>query len=107
MVLLSSHHRDRTIDGPQDKPEIIFYYNITKGGVDTMDKMLSQYTTKRKTYRWPLALFYNFLDTAALAAYIIFTTNNTQGASSVRHSQIRKFFFGIEAANVYSSNINP
>lgn len=29
------------------KPEIIQYYNNTKDGVDTMDKMLEEYTVKR------------------------------------------------------------
>lgn len=39
------------------KPEIIKYYNQTKGGVDTMDKMSSEYTVKRRTNRWLLAFF--------------------------------------------------
>ena len=73
--LLSTMHDDMTIGGPKNKPEIITYYNQIKGGVDTMDKMLSQYSTKRGTLRWPLAMFLNILDVCALAAFIIFQEN--------------------------------
>ncbi|XP_054734462.1 acid sphingomyelinase-like phosphodiesterase 3b [Anastrepha obliqua] len=41
-----------------------------------MDKMLSAYSTKRKTLRWPLAMFYNMLDVSALASFIIYSENN-------------------------------
>lgn len=91
VVLLSTFHHDALVSGPKDKPEIIHYYNNTKGSVDTTDKMLTQYTTKRKIYRWPLAIFYNLLDVSALAAYIIFYSNNPQGPNSVKHSQRHEF----------------
>ncbi|KAG8238186.1 hypothetical protein J437_LFUL014062 [Ladona fulva] len=38
--------------------------------------MLGRYTTKRSTRRWPLAFFYNILDIACLAAYILYYENN-------------------------------
>lgn len=56
-----------------------------------MDKMLCQYTTKRKTFRWSLALFFNFLDVSALAAYIIFSSNNPEGSNSVKNGRRRMF----------------
>jgi hypothetical protein len=47
VVLLSTLHHDATIDvGDQCKPEIITFYNGTKGGVDNLDKMCAQYTCK-------------------------------------------------------------
>lgn len=77
VVLLSTMHFTPTVDDTATrKPEIVLYYNSTKGGVDVMDKMLNEYTTKRSTRRWPLAFFFNILDVAALAAFIIFKTNN-------------------------------
>lgn len=54
-----------------------------------MDKMLSEYTTKIRTNRWPLAVFYNLLDIASLAAYI--QKNNPQVARAIKNSQRRKF----------------
>lgn len=91
VVLLSTQHNDDSVSGPKLKPDIILYYNKTKGAVDTMDKMLSQYTTKRKTNRWPLAMFFNIIDTAGLAAYIIFTKNNPSSKHNVRTSRRREF----------------
>uniref|UniRef100_A0A0A1XPM0 PiggyBac transposable element-derived protein 4 n=1 Tax=Zeugodacus cucurbitae TaxID=28588 RepID=A0A0A1XPM0_ZEUCU len=62
VVLLLTMPCDDTISGIKQKPNVILFYNETKGGVDVMDHMLRQYSTKRKTHRWPLALFYNILD---------------------------------------------
>lgn len=76
VVLLSTMPCDNTISDVKQKPNIILFYNNTKGGVDVMDHMLGQYTTKRKTNRWPLAVFYNMIDISALAAYIIYSENN-------------------------------
>lgn len=53
VYLLSSKHDRAVFVG--NKPEIIDYYNSTKGGIDTMDKLLGTYTCKRKTRRWTLA----------------------------------------------------
>jgi hypothetical protein len=50
------------------KPEIVLFYNDTKGAVDTLDKMTHADTTKRKTNRWPMVLFNNTLDVATVAA---------------------------------------
>lgn len=36
-----------------------------------MDQMVSGYTCKRGTNRWPLAIFFNMLDVAGLAAFVI------------------------------------
>ena len=42
-----------------------------------MDQMLGTYTCKRKSHRWPLALFYNMLDVMALADHIIYADKNS------------------------------
>lgn len=69
--MISTVHYTKTFNGSQLKPQQIMDYNKYKGGVDTMDQMVSGYTSKRSTKRWPLALFFNMLDVAGLAAYII------------------------------------
>jgi hypothetical protein len=58
VILLSTMHMTADVEQTTTaKPEIIKYYNQTKGGVDTMEKMLSEYTVKRRTNHWPLAFF--------------------------------------------------
>uniref|UniRef100_A0A182XES8 DDE_Tnp_1_7 domain-containing protein n=1 Tax=Anopheles quadriannulatus TaxID=34691 RepID=A0A182XES8_ANOQN len=49
VILMSTSHYDMEITGPKYKPKMIDDYNKLKGGVDNMDKYLSEYTTKTKT----------------------------------------------------------
>ncbi|KAF4517452.1 hypothetical protein B566_EDAN004490 [Ephemera danica] len=74
VALLSTMHHDDKIDEETGKPEIIMDYNATKGGVDTLDQMAHTYTCKRATRRWPMAFFYNLIDLAGIAAYVIWTS---------------------------------
>lgn len=55
----------------EGKPEIILYYNKSKGGTDTFDQLCHAYTVARKTNRWPLRVFYGILDQAAVNAKIL------------------------------------
>lgn len=71
VVLLSSFHNE-PFQVDANKPEIIEYYNKTKGGVDCMDMMLGNYTTKRISRRWPMVCFYNLIDIALLNSFIVF-----------------------------------
>ncbi|GFS21416.1 PiggyBac transposable element-derived protein 4 [Elysia marginata] len=78
VILVSSMHGDAAIDlsNEKQKPEVVLFYNRTKGGVDTMDKMALTYTTKRSTKRWPLVLFFNLLDLSTVASRVIFQLKN-------------------------------
>lgn len=69
--LLSSKHNEPVI-GEKNKPEVIHYYNSTKGGVDVLDRMCTVYSCSRKTNRWPLCLFYGMLNLAVINSFIMF-----------------------------------
>ncbi|XP_031635622.1 piggyBac transposable element-derived protein 4-like [Contarinia nasturtii] len=69
VLLLSSAHATEEIDSKTGKPKVILDYNKYKGGVDTFDQMLRIFTCKRKSNRWPMILFFNMIDVAALAAF--------------------------------------
>jgi hypothetical protein len=73
VCLLSTQHKGNRaqVDGKK-KPESILYYNANKYGVDILDSMCRQMSTKAGCRRWPLAVFYNILDFAAINAWIIF-----------------------------------
>ncbi|XP_076267092.1 piggyBac transposable element-derived protein 4 isoform X2 [Rhynchophorus ferrugineus] len=90
IMLSSMHHEAKISDSAKKKPEIIEFYNRSKAGVDTMDKLLGRYTTKRSTQRWPLAFFYNILDIACLASYILYYENNKM---IVKNSYERRLFY--------------
>lgn len=57
-------HFDKAIDKDMNearKPEIItlYRYNSTKGADDNMDRMTENYLVARKSFRWPLTVFYS------------------------------------------------
>lgn len=64
------HHNENT-DEISGKPEIIDYYNTTKGGVDSLDQKCSVYSTGRRTRRWPMAIFFRLLDISCVNSYIL------------------------------------
>ncbi|CAH4034405.1 unnamed protein product [Pieris brassicae] len=62
VILVSSMHHGKIIDEDTKKPEIILYYNTTKGGVDEADKKCSIFSSSRRTRRWPMVIFYRTVD---------------------------------------------
>ncbi|KAK4322174.1 hypothetical protein Pmani_007085 [Petrolisthes manimaculis] len=74
VMLLSSMHTQPSI-GDSGKPEIIEFYNSTKGGVNTFDQMCGAYSTARKTRRWTLSMFYAMLNAGLINAWIIHGLN--------------------------------
>lgn len=75
-LLSTLHHGPEVSDRADKKPVIILDYNKCKGGVDTMDKVVSCYTCKRKTNRWPQVVFSNMVDISAYNAFVLFTAAN-------------------------------
>lgn len=78
VVLISSMHHSNTVDEASKKPEIIQYYNSTKGGVDETDKKCSIYSSSRRTRRWPLVIFYRILDLCGVNAYILYNQHQVK-----------------------------
>ena len=60
-------------DSPKKTPELILFYNSTKGAVDALDKMVHSYTSKRKSKRWPMAMLSNVLDISTVAARCVWS----------------------------------
>lgn len=78
VILFSTLHHDERIEensGDKKLPEIIDFYNSTKGGVDTLDELSANYNVSRNSRRWPLTLFFSFLNTAGVNAQVIYKFN--------------------------------
>lgn len=71
VLVISSMHHTASKQLPGEKPEIIEYYNMTKSGVDTLDKKTAGYSSSRRTNRWPVAVFFQLLDISAVNAFIM------------------------------------
>lgn len=74
VILVSSMHHTPLIDEETKKPEIIIFYNDTKGGVDALDEKCTVYSTSRKTCRWPLAIFFTLINISLVNAYVVFSS---------------------------------
>jgi hypothetical protein len=87
VLLMSSHHDRVYIDTQREnrpekkKPNIIIDYNKTKFGVDALDQMTKQYNVKMPTRRWPVQVFYNILNLAAINAYVLYKRINAVNIS--------------------------
>lgn len=78
VILISSMHNSEFIDKVNNKPEIISFYNATKSGVDTLDYKCSNYSTNRRTRRWPLAIFYHLISLSCSNSHIVYSTVQQQ-----------------------------
>ena len=58
-------HHDAAID-ESTKPEIITFYNSTKGAVDTVDEICGSCDAGRNNRRWPLTIFFHLINTAGI-----------------------------------------
>jgi hypothetical protein len=79
VLLLSTLHNDGKIDdtaGDAKKPEMITFYNSTKGGKDVVDEMCATYDCARNTRRWPMVVFYSMLNVAGINAFVVYCGNN-------------------------------
>lgn len=80
VLCFSTLHKDKKIDESTNelaKPEIITFYNLTKGGVDVVDQMKSNYSVSRVSCRWPLTVFFTLLNVGGINAHIIYHYNTT------------------------------
>lgn len=77
VILLSTMHYSAEIDRETNKPEIILFYNQTKGGTDTFDKLCHAYTVTRKNNRWPMRFFFAMLDQSGINSMVLYLLNMT------------------------------
>lgn len=105
VVLLSTCHHSEEIGETSrfKKPKVILDYNKLKAGVDTFNKIVRNYTCKRKTDRWPMTIFYNMLDAAAFAAFC--QTEIVQPEWCNKKSERRKIFLKQLCVDIASAHV--
>ena len=80
-LLSSLHSTVKTEDSQKKLPDSIAFYNATKYGVDIRDQMCRKYSVKSASRRWPVHIFFNILDHAALNAWIIYKSVTEKSVS--------------------------
>ena len=93
VLLLSSMHKNG-VHLANDKPEIVSFYNLTKSGVDNLDKLVRTYKSQRKCRRWPYGVYMTLLDEAIIASL---KTMEIEQQTSLSHYKF-KLELGIELA---------
>ena len=92
----SMHYEPILAESEPFKPEIIQFYNQTKGGVDNWDKHVRTYSSIRKCNRWPVTLFFNLIDIAAYntsVCYVFTDPNYHKGKLSRQRLFLEKLAF--------------
>ena len=84
-----AHTKKEISDREDKKPLAIldYMYNATKGAVDTLDKLVHEYSCSRQTNRWPNKIFFDMLDVGAYNAFVIFMKLQGGMATSARSSR--------------------
>ena len=74
VCLLSTMHSSADVDTNTEKkkPEVILFYDANKVGVDSFDQTARLYATRSATRRWPVAVWGDILDIAAINSWILF-----------------------------------
>ena len=85
---------------------MIVDYNKSKGGVDTLDQLVRTYSSKRKTNRWPFAIFCNLLDICCYNAFIVFLHSNPDFQHGKSHKR-RLFILEMSKSLLPCREIEP
>lgn len=54
------------------KPELLTFYNLTKGEGDVVDEMKSLYSVSCISRRWPLTLFFSVINIDRINSCIVY-----------------------------------
>ena len=67
-------HDSTDVDTSNEKknPELILFYIANKVGVDCFDQMACLCTTRSASQKWPVAVWGNILDIAAINSYVLY-----------------------------------
>ena len=82
LMLTTMHKSVKITRDSRKKPNVITLYDCTKGGVDVMDMISSNLSTRIQSRRWPLNVLAFVLDTARSNAQTILKDNNNDGNRS-------------------------
>lgn len=107
LISTAHYHCDVELNNAKRKPLAMVDYKSHKSGVAKMSKMLEMNTCKRETRRWSLAMFYELVDVAALAAYIIFNEMKPKKKSDARREFLRELAKQLAMKNIEARARDP
>ncbi|XP_035227307.1 uncharacterized protein LOC118199528 [Stegodyphus dumicola] len=91
VILISSMHHSKSEDLETENPEIIKFYNVTKGSADALDEKCSKHSTSRRARRWPMAIFFRLLDVSGINEHVV--KSHHQHQSLKDSAKLEKTYF--------------
>ncbi|KAJ8879126.1 hypothetical protein PR048_019732 [Dryococelus australis] len=92
------HHEKSVLPREDKKSENLYFYNVIKPGIDTLDQTCTNYNVGRRSKRWPLTLFYRCVVITCANSFVIFISANSDTTItrrdflvSVRKALIQEF----------------
>ena len=76
VLVASSQHKVPLVDSITLKPEVVLYYNSTKGGIDVCDAITESTTCQAAMRRWQVRVLLYLLSVTGLNSYHIFCLAN-------------------------------
>ena len=82
IVMISTQHSLEPVDTVQrwnkiekcyaevSRPNVVAQYNHSMGGVDMCDRLLSFYRCRIRTKKWPIRVFFHFMDWSVVNAFL-------------------------------------
>ncbi|CAG4976198.1 unnamed protein product [Parnassius apollo] len=84
IIRLSTLHDSPDNNNEVELPEIIHFYNKTKGGVDVFDAMAKKYSVERRTKRWPMCIFYGLLNGVGTNSWVLYKCSKANNKPDIK-----------------------
>ena len=109
VLLMSSAHSSAGIQTEREdkKPAAIHDYNQGKGGVDVLDSCIEDFTTKRKTNRYPLVIFFNILDVSVYNGFLLCKESESAVDTKCRRQYMKRLAAALAKDNMSIRMQNP
>ena len=106
---MSSAHNSAGVQTEREdkKPAAIHDYNQGKGGVDVLDSCIEDFSTKRKTNRYPLVIFFNVLDVSVYNAFLLCKESQSHVNTKCRRQFMKNLATALAKENMQSRMENP
>lgn len=97
LLVISTMHDSGSVNFETQKPDAVEFYDMTKSGVSSMEKMCCTFTTKRSTSRWSMRCFYAMLDITGLNSYVLYYL---RGGECSRANFLKTVAFDLAEAHI-------